>query len=327
MARRLATDELVDPFGGRVDLERRELRTVSPDSFRDDPLRILRGLRLVSQLDFNLTAETLAQMRDEAHGLRHVSAERIGGGVDADGMGELSKLLLGARPALALRLARDTGALVEFLPEYGAVIGYSLDSDRQPTTLDEHLIAVVQQTADAAAPLEVRLTALLHDLAKPETDSTDASHAEVGAKLAGRALRRLRYPNSLRQEVAHLVAAHAFWLDGPIDDLFARRFVASHGIERARRLVAHKRADLATKVVEPWENEHLDELERLVEQQRDTPHRLAHLAVNGTDLIEIGYAEGPALGATLARLLDVVIDDPAANDREHLLELAGAWLP
>ena len=117
IARRLETGELVDPFGGVADLERRVLRTVAEESFREDPLRILRGLRLVSQLDFTLAPETVAQMRAEAEGLRHVSGERIGGGVAEDGMGELSKLLLGARPGVALRLARDTGALVQVIPE------------------------------------------------------------------------------------------------------------------------------------------------------------------------------------------------------------------
>ena len=87
MARRLETGELVDPFGGVTDLERRELRTVSPTSFRDDPLRLLRGLRLVSQLGFDAAADTLVQMRAEAGGLRHVSGERIGGGLAADGPG------------------------------------------------------------------------------------------------------------------------------------------------------------------------------------------------------------------------------------------------
>lgn len=326
MARRLATGELVDPFGGRDDLERRVLRTVHPDSFREDPLRILRGLRLVSQLGFTLAEETVAQMRADAAGLRHVSGERIGGGVDADGMGELSKLLLGARPGLALRLARDTGALVEFLPEYGPAIGYALGSERQPAPLDEHLFSVVEHVAAAGAGLELRLAALLHDLAKPETDETEASHAEVGAQVAGHVLRRLRYPNALRQAVTRLVAGHAFWLDGPIDALFARRFLASHGLESARNLIALKRADLSAKVVEPWENDHLDELERLVEEQRETPHRLAQLAVDGSDLIGIGYAEGPELGAALARLLDTVVDEPAANERERLLDLSRTWL-
>jgi len=326
MARRLATDELVDPFGGRAHLERRELHTVSPESFREDPLRILRGLRLLSQLSFTLTTDTLAQMRAEAPGLRHVSGERIGGGVDADGMGELSKLLLGRRPADALRLARDTGALVEFLPEFAVVIGHDLGSTRQPGPLEEHLFEVVQRTAELDAALEVRLCALLHDVGKPEADRTGADHAHLGARIAGGVLRRLRYPNVVRDEVQRLVAGHAFWLDGPIDGVFARRFLASHGIDRARRLLLHKHADLATKRVEPWELEHLAALERRVEEERERPHRLSDLAVDGNDLLAAGYREGPALGAALARLLDLVIDDPAANVRERLLAEAASWL-
>ena len=185
MAKRLETGELVDPFGGRAHLERRELHTVSADSFREDPLRILRGLRLLSQLGFTLTDDTLVQMRAEAGGLRHVSGERIGGGLAADGMGELSKLLLGARPAEALRIARDTGVLVEVLPEYGPAIGYDLGSPRQPGPLEEHLFAVVQETAELGAELSVRLCALLHDLGKPEALRTGADHAQVGAAIAG----------------------------------------------------------------------------------------------------------------------------------------------
>jgi len=326
MARRLATDELVDPFGGLAHLERRELHTVSPDSFREDPLRILRGLRLLSQLSFTVTPDTVAQMRAEASGLRHVSGERIGGGLDADGMGELSKLLLGARPAAALRLARDTGALVEFLPEFRPVIGYDLGSARQPGPLEEHLFAVVQETAELGAALEVRLCALLHDLGKPEADRTGADHAQLGARIAGNALRRLRYPNVVREEIQRLVAGHAFWLDGPIDGVFARRFLASHGLERARRLVLHKRADLSAKHVEPWELEHLAALERSVEDERESPHRLSDLAVDGNDLIAAGYREGPVLGTALARLLDVVVDDPSRNDREALVAEARSWL-
>ena len=112
MARRLADGTLVDPYGGRADLEARTLRTVSPSSFAEDPLRLVRGLRFVSQLGLEPDGQTLEQMRDEAASVELVSGERIGGGLAADGMGELSKLLLGAEPARALRLARDTGVLV-----------------------------------------------------------------------------------------------------------------------------------------------------------------------------------------------------------------------
>jgi tRNA nucleotidyltransferase (CCA-adding enzyme) len=327
IARRLETDELVDPFGGVADLERRVLRTVGEDSFREDPLRILRGLRLVSQLAFTLAPETLAQMRTEATGLRHVSGERIGGGVAVDGMGELSKLLLGDRPAEALRLARDTGALVEVIPELRRVIGYAVASSRQPLTLDEHLFAVVQAAAEADADLPVRLAALLHDVAKPETDASGESHSGAGAAATGRILRRLRYPNALRDAVVRLVATHDFRLDGPVDAAASRRFLASHGLDLARELVTLKRADLAVKTVASEETEALERLAQGVEAERESPHRLADLAVNGDDLLALGYEEGPALGAALARFLDEVLDDPAANERERLLarakELAG----
>src|SRR5206468_4817540 len=124
-----------DPFGGRDDLERRLIRTVSPRSFAEDPLRLVRGLRFVSQLDFDPDEETMRQMQEEASSVQLVSAERIGGGLAADGMGELSRLLLGGNPAKALRLARDTGVLVALLPEFEPVIGFDPESDDHRLTL------------------------------------------------------------------------------------------------------------------------------------------------------------------------------------------------
>jgi tRNA nucleotidyltransferase/poly(A) polymerase len=322
IARRLATGELVDPFGGLVDLARRELRTVSARSFKEDPLRILRGLRLVSQLDFLPAGETLTMMRADAAGLAHVSAERIGGGLASDGMGELSKLLLGSKPLLALRLARDTGVLTHVIPEYEAAIGYDLGSDRQPLPLDEHLFAVVQEAADAGGSLAVRLAALLHDLGKPAAGATEGKHAGVGAGIAGRVLRRLRYPTALRRYVVDIVTGHAFWLDGPIDALFARRFLAAHGEHLAFDLVAHKRADLRAKQVSPLELDALDELELLLAQERSRPHRLDQLAIDGRDLIELGFQESPELGRVLRTLLADVVEDPSLNTREALLDRA-----
>ena len=158
---------MVDPFGGAADLKNGVLRTVRPRSFAEDPLRLVRGLRLVSQLGLEPDAETLRQMRAEASSVALVSGERVGGGLGADGMGELSKLLLGREPARALRLARDTGVLVALLPEFEQAIGFEQDSERQHLPLDEHIFAVVQAAADAGAPLAVRLGALFHDLGKP----------------------------------------------------------------------------------------------------------------------------------------------------------------
>ncbi len=149
MARRLADGRIIDPFDGRGDLERRVLRTVGPKSFAEDPLRLVRGLRFVSQLDLELDPATLAQMREQAGSVGLVSAERIGGGLAADGMGELSKLLLGARPAKALALARDTGVLGAMLPELAPLLGLRVPGEE--LTRDEHVLAVVQLVSDAGS--------------------------------------------------------------------------------------------------------------------------------------------------------------------------------
>jgi tRNA nucleotidyltransferase (CCA-adding enzyme) len=321
MARRLATGELVDPFGGVAALARRELRTVTLDSFLDDPLRMLRALRLVSELAFDLGGETVAQMRRHAAGIRHVAPERIGGGIAADGQGELSRLLLGAEPARALRLARDTGVLGAVLPELEAAFGYRIASPRQPLALDEHLIGATQHAADTGATLRVRLAALLHDVAKPHCGPTD-DHAAAGALMVEAALERLRYPVRLQRSVARLVASHSFELTAAADATDARRFLAAHGDEAAFDLVVLKEADLATKNVTPEESEALGRLRFLLEQERASPHRIADLAVGGDDLLALGFAEGPQIGEMLAALLDDVLADPAANDRERLLARA-----
>jgi tRNA nucleotidyltransferase (CCA-adding enzyme) len=318
MARRLETGALVDPFGGADDLKRGVLRTVRPNSFAEDPLRLVRGLRLVSQLGLEPDHTTLQQMRDEAESVRLVSGERVGGGLRSDGMGELSKLLLGKQPAKALRLARDTGVLTALLPEFTETIGLEQGSERQPLPLDEHIFAVVQAAADAGASLDVRLAALFHDLGKP---GANGSHAERSAELASTALRRLRYPTRARTHVSRIVREHSFPLDD-VDALFARRFLREHGDELAFDLVAHKEADLHGK--QPGEDElkAVARLRALLEQERGNPHRLTDLAIDGSDLIALGYREGPALGRTLESLLDAVVDDPSLNTRDKLLERA-----
>lgn len=326
IACRLADGGLVDPFGGRADLESRVLRTVTPHSFADDPLRILRGLRLVSQLGFTLAPATLAQMTAHAAGLDHVSPERIGGGIKADGMGELSRLLHGAAPAPALRLMRDTGALAVLLPELQPIVGYTTDSARQIGTVDEHSFAVVQNLAETGADTATRLAALMHDVAKPETDQSGENHAARGAETAGRVMCRLRYPAAVVRDVRTIVAGHAFALDPWQAEaeaaLATRRFLAGNGERIARALVALKRADLAAKRVPAWEHEALDRLDAALAPAAGQPHRLGDLAIDGSDLIADGLSEGPALGGILGTLLTRVVDDPNLNTREQLLELA-----
>jgi putative nucleotidyltransferase with HDIG domain len=327
IARRLSTGEIVDPLEGRKDLARGVLRTVSPSSFAEDPLRLVRALRFVSQLGFEVDESTRQQMRAEARSVRLVSGERIGGGIAADGMGELSKLLLGREPARALRLARDTGVLVELLPEFKRAIGFDQESRYHSLTVDEHTFEVVQAAADRGSSLAVRLAALFHDLGKPYvawrgTDGrlhyyakpgfSDKSHEQVGCELAQSALTRLRYPNALRSRVLRIVRYHMFQV-GKGDAVRARRFLAKHGDAVAFEPPAD-------------DIEKLHRFRQQLKRERKHPHRLADLAVDGNDLIGLGFTPGPELGHLLRELLHDVVDDPTQNTRAALLRRARAKL-
>ncbi|HEY2544258.1 MAG TPA: CCA tRNA nucleotidyltransferase [Gaiellaceae bacterium] len=304
IARHLADGTLVDPVGGREDIDRRLLRTVSDTSFAEDPLRLVRGLRFVSQLGFELHEQTRAQMVDEASSVKLVSGERI-----AD---ELSKLLLGAHPRDALVVARDTGVLAELIPEFGPA-----------HHLTDHIFAVVQETADAHDHLAVRLAALFHDVGKP-VDPSPRGHAQVAAEIARETLGRLRYPTRLTRRVVAIVREHPYRAeDRPKTPREARRFLLQHGDELAFDIVAIRLADLRGK---NRDTASVEETFGLLEQELSSPHRLHDLAVDGNDLIALGFRPGPDLGRVLQELLEYVVDHPEANTRDELVNRARAML-
>jgi tRNA nucleotidyltransferase/poly(A) polymerase len=270
-----------------------------------------------------------------------VSGERVGGGLAADGMGELSKLLMGREPARALRLARDTGVLTELLPEFEPAIGFDQESKYHSLTVDEHTFSVVQAAADKGRSLAVRLAALFHDLGKPlvawrgadgrlhyyaKPGYSDRSHEQAGCELANGALNRLRYPNDLRRRVDRIIRHHMFQT-GKGDAVRARRFLARHGDDVAFELVDHKEADYSGKPGPDGKPplgdiEKLERFREMLERERKQPHRLQDLAVDGDDLIEAGFRPGPDLGHALRDLLHVVVDKPDLNTKEALLRHA-----
>jgi putative nucleotidyltransferase with HDIG domain len=228
-------------------------------------------------------------------------------------MGELSKLLMGAKPKKALKLAYKTGVLAELIPEWKAI----------DEALAAHIFAVVQETANAGDDLAVRLATFFHDVGKP-IDRDPIGHARVGAEIANRTLLRLRYPTRLSRRVVAIVREHPFRAeDLPNTPRDVRRFLAQHGDELAFDLVAHRRADLRAKDMDATP---VEELGAALERELANPHRLGDLAIDGTDLIELGFAPGPALGRALETLLTQVVDEPELNSREELLRRAKGLL-
>lgn len=313
--------ELVDPFDGAADVERRLIRAVGEPAarFREDALRMLRAVRLAAVLDFEIEPETLEAIRANASLAGHVSGERVAA--------ELGKLLAAPRPSVGLRLMADTGLLEVLLPDIAAQRDVPQNKIEGEDLFDHTLRTV--DAAPAGEPV-VRLAALLHDIGKPATidDGPFRGHDVVGADLARALLERLHLPKAATERVVHLVRNHMFTYEPGWGDAGVRRFIQRVGTDAIDELFALRQADNAGSGV-PIEAHGLDELKARVaaELEASAVLDLSRLAVNGDDLMtELGMPQGPHLGKMLDELLELVIADPKHNDRATLLLLAESML-
>jgi tRNA nucleotidyltransferase/poly(A) polymerase len=315
MARDVRTGEWIDPFGGREDLRAGVLRAVHETAFRDDPLRILRGVARCSIDGLAPDPVTRELMAGAAPRIAELSAERI--------REELERVLAGDGAAAALRLARDLGALAVAVPEWAPCIGWDQHSETQAFTLDEHILHVLAAAVRDGASRELRMAALWHDVGKPHAAGA-RQHAEAAARITRGALRRLTYDNDTIAKVTTLVREHSYGEDREPSALGARRFLARVGRDHARDLLALRRFDRAGRGVEipAGRVAARRRFEELVAEQWKEPVALGDLAVRGDDLIAAGVGEGPVIGAALRRLLTAVVDDPSLNTRDALLRLA-----
>ncbi|MDP9226249.1 MAG: CCA tRNA nucleotidyltransferase [Actinomycetota bacterium] len=310
MAVRLPDLAAIDPFGGRTDLKDELLRTPSDpdDSFTDDPLRMLRAFRFASELGFRIADDVLDAVGRLKNEIKTVSAERI--------RDELSRLLMGAAPAEALRQAEATGLTESFLPELTS-LKLEQDPVHRHKDVFTHTLAVIERTPRVQ---ELRLAALLHDIGKPKTrriseDGVSFHHHEiVGAQMAAERLRALRYPNETIANVKELIALHhrfhtyrLGWGDSAV-----RRYVRDAGplLERLNALV---RADCTTrnparaKVLAA----RMDELEARIEELAAKEHLdRMRPELDGVQIMDfLGIPPGPLVGEARAFLMDLRIEE------------------
>jgi tRNA nucleotidyltransferase (CCA-adding enzyme) len=318
MARDVQTGEIIDPTGGRRDLQDRVIRFVGEHAFLEDPLRMLRAVQFVARFEFSLDPATKAAIVEHAELLRTISAERISE--------ELNKLMLKARtPSIGWRLMQETGLLGHFLPELAACVGVDQPGGYHAFTVFEHSIRTVDEV-----PISLRLkwAALLHDINKPQTRHVEGEkasfygHEKQGSRTAKQILRRLRYSNELIDDVSLLIDRHMFTTE--VSDKGMRRLIRRMGPELVFDLLDLRRADVVAQGMR-GKTEDVDELEQRIraELERKPPFGLSDLAVDGRDIMNtFGLQPGPQIGKTLNFLLEQVLDDPTLNMREKLLELA-----
>jgi len=318
-----AASDLVDPFEGVDDVERRVLRTVGDPGarFGEDALRMVRAVRLAAVLGFSIEPATLAAIRENAGLGSHVSGERVSA--------ELEKLLAAPRPSVGFRLMAETGLLEVLFPELAAQRGIA-QNKIQGEDLFDHTLGSVD-AAPVGRPV-VRVAALLHDVGKPATiddpEGPFRGHEVVGADIAERVLDRLRTPRAAAERVVNLVRQHMFTYDPSWGDAGVRRFIQRVGVGAVDDLFALRQADNVGSGV-PADAHGLAELRGRVDAELAASVVLdrSRLAVRGDDLMaELGIPAGPTLGRILDELLERVIAEPKLNDRATLLLLAESML-
>jgi len=323
---------LVDPLGGRRDLAAGVLRACGrpEDRLAEDPLRMLRAVRLAAQFDLELDPALSQAIAAVAPRLAAVAPERIGA--------EFGRLLVTERPAWAMQRLRELGLLAQFAPELLEMVGVEQNRYHRFPVWEHALMAL----ALVPPVLHLRLAALLHDVAKPRCLSVDEAgerhfyrHELVGAEMADDLLRRLRFDNATRARAVHLVRCHMdLHLDGPITDAALRRMVRRIGVEHLDDLVQLRRADrLASGMREgdlgPDTMAILDGIRRVLAE--DAALKVTDLAVDGHDVMAaFGRGPGRYVGQVLEALLEEVLEQPERNRRDVLLQrlremAAGGW--
>jgi poly(A) polymerase len=328
MARHPLTEDIIDPFQGRQDLEAQVLRAVGDEPekrFAEDPLRLLRAVRFAAQLNFTIESGTTHSILRQASTLQKISRERI--------RDEMNKLLLSAQPARGLDLLVELGLMHWIIPEVLELKGVSQQVQRGEHSKDvyAHVLQVVKRSTP---DLHTRWSALLHDIAKPRTRSVEDGkvhffgHEEMGAQMAHTILKRLHFDRDFIESVSRVVQLHmranaytSDWTDGAV-----RRLMLESG-EHLDYLLDLSRADITSY--------RADKVSRATARVSDLATRCQHLKaeaervplkspLDGKELMEMfGRPPGPWLRPIKEHLLSLVIDGVLSpGDKEKAARIA-----
>ena len=310
---------LVDLFGGREDIENRIIRTVGePDArFKEDALRIMRALRFSSVLGFDIEEKTKKSIFDNMYLLENISAERI--------FSELSKLLCRKNVLNVLDEFRQVIGVI--IPQLIPSFNCAQKTPWHTYTVYEHIIHSVD-----FAPRDpvIRLTMLLHDIGKPSVKLTDENgrdhfktHADAGEKIAAEVLSKLKVSNNIYNKVTTLIKYHQSVEN--VNDVKIKHWFNKIGEEYTLSLFDVRIADL--KAHNLGKKEVLFEIERLMSLEEEAkmiikrrePYKISELAVNGHDLISLGFS-GLEIGDKLSAILTLVMDGRLKNTKKDILD-------
>ena len=309
------TEGIIDLYNGQKDIENKVINFVrnAEERIIEDPLRTLRAFRFMSKLNFSLSKNTIEAIKNQKSLLKNIPEERI--------TIEFSKLLLGENIKNTLILMKDTGVLELIIPEIKATYNFNQCNPHHNLDLFSHIINVVSRVP---ADLELRYSALLHDIAKPIVQTFDEkgiahykTHEIVGADMARDILTRMKLPVKLINTVVEIIKKHMILYKDVTDKKF-NKLLSEMGYNNLWRLIEHSIADNSSKnnEVVSTENDFHERLKRAVEKQMQVT--VNDLAINGKDLIELGFA-GTEIGKVKGELLDKYLSEEIQNKKEEML--------
>ena len=320
---------LIDPYNGLEDIKYKKINCVgfAKDRFEEDALRILRANRFASQLDFAMMPDTDWEIHRQYKKLNNISIERINS--------EFCKIALSSEFYIQIGLFREVFSL--FIPEIKDMFGFQQNNPYHIYDVWNHTVHAVQAyECDCEPDLNPRdlitsLAVFFHDIGKPHCyqDGEDGirhfkGHGRVSADMTDTIMKRLRFDNDTREKVVQLVYYHDATFE--VGEKYIKRWLNKIGEEQFRRLLNVRVADIKAQAYTEQESrlQKIDNIEYILEEvlQKDECFSLKDLAVNGNDLIEIGYKPGKEIGEVLNNLLDLVISGEYKNEKEKLLEMA-----
>lgn len=311
--------QLTDPFNGLADLKNMLLKSVgsAQERFQEDALRMLRAVRLGAQLQLKLDQEIVIALQSQSQLIAHVSWERI--------RDEFLKILVTEYVEVALNLLYTTNILQHILPELVETRGVDQRGHHEYDVWTHSLRACQYCPSDDPV---VRLAALIHDIAKPETQTPLANnpgeysffnHEVIGARTARDIARRLCLSKEDVQRVFVLVRWHMFYYQSDMTDAAIRRFIRRVGRENIDDILALREGDRLGSGSKrtSWR---LEEMKERIHDQLHQPMQINEMAVDGTDVMQVlGVKPGPIIGQILSDLFEQVLENPESNTRENLL--------
>jgi putative nucleotidyltransferase with HDIG domain len=321
IAYNVSEDALVDPYKGQEDIKDKTIRAVGNphERFSEDALRILRAIRLYTELNFSIEPTTEAALSDAKGGLSNISRERI--------RDEFIRILNSNRPMDGIIYAQKLGILTYIIPDLERGIGIE-QNQAHKFDVYGHLLRAMQHAADKGWDFDLRLAGLLHDISKPETrrwsdekkDWTFHGHEVVGARVAKRILDDLKLPKKQSEKIVKLVRWHMFFSDPDKITLSAvRRIIRNVGEENIWDLLNLRICDRIGTGRPKEQPFRFRKYKAMVEEALRDPISVQMLKIDGGKIMQVtGEEAGPRLGWMLHALLEIVLEDPSQNAAEIL---------